>query len=80
MERLHLKLKRMKKDVEANAASSKQALEKIDEVEDRVEKNERNSRQMNLVIQGYVKNAAYNNTELREEKFYLKLLLERGRR
>ncbi|KAH7709003.1 hypothetical protein AAVH_23720 [Aphelenchoides avenae] len=47
-------------------------------VEERVERNERNSRQMNLIIQGYVKNAAYNNNELREEKFYLKQLLEQG--
>ncbi|KAH7709401.1 hypothetical protein AAVH_23326 [Aphelenchoides avenae] len=68
----------MKQDVKANTTSSKQALEKIHEVEERVERNERNSRQMNLVIQGYVKNAAYNNTVLREEKFYLKQLLEQG--
>ncbi|KAH7721751.1 hypothetical protein AAVH_10729 [Aphelenchoides avenae] len=68
----------MKKDVKANTTNTKQALEKISVVEDRVERNERNSRQMNLVIQGYVKNPAYNNTGLREEKFCFKLLLERG--
>jgi hypothetical protein len=68
----------VKQDVRANTSSSYLTLEKVHELEDRVERNERNSRQMNLIIQGYVKNPAYNNSELREEKFYLKQLLERG--
>ncbi|KAH7680239.1 hypothetical protein AAVH_41389, partial [Aphelenchoides avenae] len=78
LELLHNKLKRVKKDVKANTISNKHTLEKIAEVDERVERNERNSRQMNLVIQGYVKNAAYNDAELREEKHCLKLLLQQG--
>lgn len=71
-------MKRMKQDVVASSKMSRAALEKAGELDDRVERNERNSRQLNRIISGFMKDPSYHCPELREEKHYLMNLLEKG--
>ena len=49
-------------------------------LDERVEKLERYSRKMNLLIKGFVRNPTYDNPNIREETALLTGLLKQGQR
>ncbi|KAH7668079.1 hypothetical protein AAVH_43086 [Aphelenchoides avenae] len=67
---------RMRKEVARSSKTSAAAFHAVAMLNDRVEKLERYSRKMNLLIKGYVRNPSYNDPNIREEKALLISLLK----
>lgn len=75
---LKAKMKEMENNVTASYKLSSTAMSKANSALEKVEKLERNSRSMNMIISGFVKEPHFVQGELREEKCCLKKLLENG--